>query len=111
MKGITSTLKSVSKSDYTLVCGGSVVNQKIHPSVFKNKDSYEKLEALIRTYFKMGGEQIQFNVISGDTLKDAIEHPEIYDSLVVRVSGFSAFFNTLAYDVKKDILNRTEQRI
>jgi formate C-acetyltransferase len=68
-----------------------------------------KLLALIKTYFKKGGQEIQINATSRQVLLDAMEHPENYPNLVVRVSGFSAFYVTLARSVQLDILNRTQQ--
>ena len=68
-----------------------------------------KLRSLIRTYFKKGGQELQINATSREVLLDAMEHPEKYPNLVVRVSGFSAFYVTLDRDVQLDILNRTQQ--
>ena len=107
-KGPTSTLNSVSKPDYTKVACGSVVNQKYSPSMF-NDANRAKLSALIRTYFKKGGQEIQINATSREVLENAMKEPEKYRSLVVRVSGFSAFYTTLDKEVQLDILNRTQQ--
>ena len=68
-----------------------------------------KLLSLIRVYFRRGGQEIQINSVSRAILADAMEHPEQYRSLVVRVSGFSAFYVTLDRAVQEDILKRTEQ--
>ncbi len=106
--GPTSTLISVSKPDYTKVACGSVVNQKYSPAVF-NDANRKKLLALIRGYFKLGGQEVQINATSPEVLKDAMEHPEQYQNLVVRVSGFSAFYVTLDKAVQLDILQRTQQ--
>lgn len=107
-RGATSTVNSVSKPDYTKVACGSVVNQKFSPSMF-TPEKRKKLMALIKTYFKKGGQELQINATSRETLLDAMEHPEKYQNLVVRVSGFSAFYVTLEKDVQLDILNRTQQ--
>lgn len=107
-RGPTAVVQSVTKPDYTQVACGSVVNQKYSPSMFDD-GKRAKLLALIKTYFKKGGQEIQINATSREVLKDAMEHPENYKSLVVRVSGFSAFYVTLARDVQLDILNRTQQ--
>ena len=107
-RGATSTVNSVSKPDYTKVACGSVVNQKFSPSMF-TPEKRKKLMALIKTYFKKGGQELQINASLRETLIDAIEHPEKYQNLVVRVSGFSAFYVTLEKDVQLDILNRTQQ--
>ena len=69
----------------------------------------KKLMALIRTYFKKGGQEMQINATSREVLMDAMDHPEKYQDLVVRVSGFSAFYVGLAKEVQLDILNRTQQ--
>lgn len=107
-RGATSTVNSLSKPDYTKVACGSVVNQKFSPSMF-TAEKRKKLMALIKTYFKKGGQELQINATSRETLLDAMEHPEKYQNLVVRVSGFSAFYVTLEKDVQLDILNRTQQ--
>ena len=107
-RGATATINSLSKPDYTKVACGSVVNQKFSPSMF-TKEKRQKLMALIKTYFKNGGQEIQINATSREVLIDAMEHPEKYQNLVVRVSGFSAFYVTLDKDVQLDILNRTQQ--
>ncbi len=107
-RGATSTINSLSKPDYTLIACGSVVNQKFSPTMF-GAEKRKKLMALIKTYFKKGGQEIQINATSREVLIDAMEHPENYQSLVVRVSGFSAFYVTLNKEVQLDILNRTQQ--
>lgn len=107
-RGATATINSLSKPDYTKVACGSVVNQKFSPSMF-TAEKRKKLIALIKTYFKNGGQEIQINATSRETLIDAMEHPEKYQNLVVRVSGFSAFYVTLDRDVQIDILSRTQQ--
>ncbi|MBQ2881571.1 MAG: DUF3029 family protein, partial [Clostridia bacterium] len=107
-RGVTATVNSLSKPDYTKVACGSVVNQKFSPSMF-TAEKRKKLMALIKTYFKNGGQEVQINATSRQTLLDAMEHPEKYHNLVVRVSGFSAFYVTLDKDVQLDILNRTQQ--
>ena len=107
-KGATSTLQSVSKPDYARCACGTVVNQKYSPAMFAD-GKREKLLALIRVYFAKGGQEIQINATSAEVLRDAMEHPEQYASLVVRVSGFSAFYVTLGKEVQEDILSRTQQ--
>ena len=107
-RGATSTVNSVSKPDYTKVACGSVVNQKFSPSMF-TPEKRKKLMALIKTYFKNGGQELQINATSREVLLDAMANPEKYSNLVVRVSGFSAFYITLDRAVQLDILNRTQQ--
>lgn len=109
-RGVTATLLSLSKPDYTLVGTGSVVNQKFLPTVFR-EENIPKLRAMIRVYFARGGQEIQINATEPEILRDAMEHPEKYRNLVVRVSGFSAYYTTLIREVQEDILRRTEQTI
>ena len=106
-RGPTCTFSSLVKPDYTKLAECSVVNQKYSPSMFTD-EKRGKLAALIRTYFKKGGQQLQINSTSRKVLMDAMEHPENYQDLVVRVTGFSAFYITLERDVQLDILNRTQ---
>ena len=107
-KGPTVTLTSLAKPDYTKSAGGTVVNQKFSPAAFA-EDKIGNLAALIRVYFRRGGQEVQINATSREVLEDAMEHPENYGDLVVRVSGFSAYYVTLGRDVQLDILNRTSQ--
>lgn len=107
-KGATSTLQSLAKPDYTRCACGTVVNQKYSPAMFKD-GKREKLLQLIKVYFAKGGQEIQINATSAEVLRDAMEHPEQYASLMVRVSGFSAFYVTLGREVQEDILRRTQQ--
>ena len=106
-RGATVTLNSVSKPDYTKAACGTVVNQKFSPSMFEG-ERRDKLRALVRTYFRRGGQEIQMNATSRAVLADAMEHPEQYPTLVVRVSGFSDYFVRLPRAVQLDILNRTQ---
>ena len=105
--GPGAALLSLSKPDYTKSALGTVVNQKYTPHAFR-EDKLDDLAAMIQVYFSRGGQELQINAVSRDTLADAMEHPENYSSLIVRVSGFSAYYTTLSRDVQQDILRRTE---
>jgi formate C-acetyltransferase len=107
-KGPTAVLKSASKLDH-LRTGGTLLNQKFTPSFFDDEESIEKMTALIRGYFLMNGHHIQFNVVSAKTLRDAQKHPEKYRNLIVRVAGYSDYFNDLGEDLQNEIIQRTEQ--
>ncbi len=107
VKGATSTLLSVTKPDYTKAACGTVINQKFSPSMFKG-DKRLKLLSLIKTYFKKGGQEIQINATSRETLLDAMDNPQKYGNLVVRVSGYSDYYVRLSKEVQLDILNRTQ---
>ena len=99
---------SFSKPDYTKVACGTVVNQKYSPEMFQNDELRAKLLAMIKTFMSRRGQEIQINSVSRDVLIDAMHNPEKYQSLVVRVSGFSAYYVSLARSVQEDILKRTE---
>jgi formate C-acetyltransferase len=105
--GPTSVINSVSKIDH-LRTGGTLLNQKFSPQFFEDENSYECLTALIRSYFSKDGHHIQFNVVNAETLRDAQNHPELYRDLIVRVAGYSDYFNDLGEDLQNEIINRTE---
>jgi len=106
-QGPTSVIKSASKIDH-LRTGGTLLNQKFSPQFFEDEDSYSCLTALIRSYFSLDGHHIQFNVVNAETLRDAQKHPELYRDLIVRVAGYSDYFNDLGEDLQNEIILRTE---
>ncbi len=106
--GPTAVVLSCSKPDYTKVACGTVVNQKYSTGMFRDPEKRQKLAAMIKSYFALGGQEMQINSVSRDTLIDAQAHPEQYENLVVRVSGFSAYYTRLHKSVQDDILARTE---
>lgn len=87
-----------------------VFDLRFTPEVMDNETGKRALKSLIDTYFAKGGMEIQINVVSGETLRDAQLHPEKYEDLVVRVSGFSAYYTTLRKVTQDEIIRRTEQR-
>jgi formate C-acetyltransferase len=97
---------SATKFDH-LKTGGTLLNQKFSPDFFKTDDAIVKVSKLIRSYFRLDGHHIQFNVVSADTLKDAQKHPEKYQDLIVRVAGYSDYFNDLGTDLQNEIIRRT----
>jgi formate C-acetyltransferase len=106
--GPTATLKSVSVIDQKKFSNGTLLNMRFHPTALKNETGKAKLIALIRTYFALGGMEMQFNIVSGKTLRKAQEKPEEYRDLVVRIAGFSAYFVELYKASQDDIIKRTE---
>jgi len=106
-EGPTSVMKSASKIDH-LRTGGTLLNQKFSPSFFEDEESYNCLTALIRSYFSLDGHHVQFNVVNAETLKDAQKHPELHRDLIVRVAGYSDYFNDLGEDLQNEIIMRTE---
>lgn len=105
--GPTAVLQSASKIDH-IKTGGTLLNQKFSPSFFASDEALDKLAALVRTYFKLDGHHIQFNVVNADTLRDAQKHPEKYRDLIVRVAGYSDYFNDLGEALQNEIIRRTE---
>jgi formate C-acetyltransferase len=105
--GPTAVLKSAAKIDH-IRTGGTLLNQKFSPSFFKDEESIGKLAALVRSYFRMDGHHIQFNVVDAATLRDAQKNPENYKNLIVRVAGYSDYFNDLGEDLQNEIIRRTE---
>ena len=110
IKGPTAVLKSAAKIDH-IRTGGTLLNQKFSPDFFEGEESIQKLTAMIRSYFRMDGHHIQFNVVSAETLKEAQKHPEHYRDLIVRVAGYSDYFNDLGQDLQDEIIRRTEHQI
>jgi len=106
-KGPTGVILSCSKIDH-IKTGGTLLNQKFSPSFFSTGESLDKLVMLIRSYFKLDGHHIQFNVVSANTLRDAQKHPEKYRDLIVRVAGYSDYFNDLGEALQNEIIRRTE---
>lgn len=105
--GPTAVLKSASKIDH-LRTGGTLLNQKFTPSFFENDNGIESIKNLIRTYFRLDGHHIQFNVVKADTLRKAKKEPEIYKDLIVRVAGYSDYFVDLTEELQDEIIARTE---
>ena len=106
-QGPTAVIKSASKIDH-LRTGGTLLNQKFSPEFFEDEGSYQKLTALIRSYFSLDGHHIQFNVVNAETLREAQKHPELHRDLIVRVAGYSDYFNDLGEDLQNEIIRRTE---
>jgi len=106
-KGPTAVMKSAAKFDHTRT-GGTLLNQKFTPAFFENEESISKLGKLVRGYFAMDGHHVQFNVVTADTLKKAQTNPEQYRDLIVRVAGYSDYFNDLGIELQNEIIRRTE---
>ncbi|PWJ93196.1 formate C-acetyltransferase [Oceanotoga teriensis] len=106
--GPTAVVKSAAKMDH-LKTGGTLLNQKFTPSVIEGENGLDNLAYLVRTYFRMDGHHIQFNVIDKQILLDAQKKPEEYNDLIVRVAGYSDYFNNLDRALQNEIIERTEQ--
>jgi formate C-acetyltransferase len=106
-QGPTSVVKSLGKLDQTK-SGGTLLNVRFVPEMMKSEEDLRKLGSLIRTYFNLGGHHIQFNVVDTETLHDAQKHPERYRDLLVRVAGYSDYFNDMTPQLQNEIIARTE---
>jgi len=108
-RGPTAVIKSVAKMDHVRT-GGTLLNQKFTPQLLADDEGLDKLIHLIRTYFKLDGHHVQFNVVDAATLRAAQEHPEQYRDLIVRVAGYSDYFCDLSAALQEEIIARTEHR-
>jgi pyruvate formate-lyase/glycerol dehydratase family glycyl radical enzyme len=106
--GPTAVIRSLGKMDQ-FKSGGTLLNQKFLPSVLAGEDGIAKMASLIRTYFRLDGHHIQFNVVDTETLRDAQKHPDRYRDLLVRVAGYSDFFVDLDIHHQEEIIARTAQ--
>ncbi|HNY76902.1 MAG: glycyl radical protein [Sedimentisphaerales bacterium] len=106
--GPTAVLKSAAKMDHART-GGTLLNMKFNPQVLDGEESLDKLTQLIRSYFRLDGHHIQFNVVGAETLREAQKHPERNRDLIVRVAGYSDYFVDLGRDLQNEIIARTEQ--
>jgi trans-4-hydroxy-L-proline dehydratase len=109
IKGPTAVLKSASKIDH-LRTGGTLLNQKFTPQLLSTDKGITGASKLVRSYFRMHGHHIQFNVVTAETLRDARKYPEKYRDLIVRVAGYSDYFNDLSEALQDEIIRRTEQK-
>ena len=110
--GPTAVFKSVSKLPTEKITGGVLLNQKVTPTLLERKENRQKLGLLISTFFnRLHGYHVQYNIVSKETLLDAQAHPEKHKDLIVRVAGYSAFFNVLSKATQDDIIQRTEQTL
>lgn len=108
-QGPTAVLKSAGKMDHVRT-GGTLLNQKFAPALVADDEGIRNLGHLVRSYFKMDGHHIQFNVVTDDTLREAQKHPEKYRDLIVRVAGYSDYFVDCGTDLQNEIIRRTEHR-
>ena len=110
--GPTAVFKTVSKLPTEKITGGVLLNQKMTPQMLSTKENKQKLEMLISAFFnRLHGYHVQYNIVSRETLLDAQKHPEDHKDLIVRVAGYSAFFNVLSKKTQDDIIGRTEQAL
>ncbi len=105
--GPSAVIRSLTKLDQTM-SGGTLLNQRFLPSLLKRDEDITRLGQLVRSYFTLGGHHIQFNVVDTATLKAAQETPEDYKDLLVRMAGYSDYFNDMNADLQQEVIERTE---
>ena len=106
-QGPTAVLKSAAKMDHVKT-GGTLLNMKFNPSLVAGDEGIEHLAQLVRSYFKMDGHHVQFNIVSAETLREAQEDPADHRDLIVRVAGYSDYFCDLSDELQEEIITRTE---
>jgi len=109
--GPTASIRSVGKLNLQTVPNGASHTITISPSMVKTPEHIEKLAALLRAYNEVGGTALQINVIDADTLRDAQRNPDVYSNLMVRVTGYNAFFTQVGRELQEEIITRTEHSL
>ncbi len=105
--GPSAVIKSLTKIDHVKT-GGTLLNQRFLPGLLRKEEDIKKLGQLIRSYFTLGGHHIQFNIVDTATLMAAQACPEDYRDLLVRMAGYSDYFNDMNADLQREVIERTE---
>lgn len=108
LQGPLSCIQSFTKHDMTEVINGGPLTMEIHDNTFRNPDGVKKVAALVKAFIDLGGHQLQLNAVNREVLLDAQKHPEDHQNLIVRVWGWSGYFNELHVDYQNHIISRTE---
>jgi trans-4-hydroxy-L-proline dehydratase len=106
--GPTAVIQSAARMDHART-GGTLLNQKFTPKLVEGEEGLDRMAHLVRSYFKLDGHHIQFNVVTAETLRAAQREPEKYRDLIVRVAGYSDYFCDLTAALQNEIIARTEQ--
>ncbi|TDX48254.1 glycyl radical protein [Orenia marismortui] len=110
VKGPTGVLNSVTKFPTIMMTGGQLLNQKFPPELLEGEDRFDRFVSFIKAFINLKAWHVQFNIVSGETLRAAQQNPEEYRDLIVRVAGYCAQFVTLDKKTQDDIISRTEQK-
>ena len=108
LNGPLSCIQSFTKHDLKNIINGGPLTMEIHENTFRNQDGTKKVAALVKAFIDLGGHQLQLNAINRETLLDAKKHPENHKNLIVRVWGWSGYFNELDPEYQDHIISRTE---
>jgi formate C-acetyltransferase len=106
--GPFATINSILKFDQSEYSNGTLCNMKFHPTALQGEGGDRKLRAVMESYFRGGGMELQLNVVSAEMLRAAQKNPGAYQDLVVRVAGFSAYFVEVYKAAQDDLIRRTE---
>ena len=109
-RGPTAVIKSAAKMDH-IKTGGTLLNMKFTPSLLQDDHGIDSLAHLVRSYFKMDGHHLQFNVVQAETLRQAQAEPAAFRDLIVRVAGYSDYFCDLPAALQEEIIARTEHAV
>jgi len=110
-KGPTAAIRSVGKLGLETIPNGASHTITLSPSMVKTKEHVEKLAALLRAYNEVGGTALQINVIDSETLREAQKNPDAYSNLMVRVTGYNAYFTQVGRELQEEIITRTEHSL
>lgn len=108
IKGVLSVIQSFTKFDMKKIVNGGPLTVEIHSNTFRNEYGIEKVAELVRMFVELGGQQLQLNAVNRETLIEAQAHPELHPNLIVRVWGWSGYFNELDKVYQDHIISRTE---
>ncbi len=109
---ILDNIRDVAQLDPRNMNNNIAFNVKIVPAMTHSHErTVDIMHSLVKTYFDLGGMQMQLNVVNSDMLKDAMYHPEDYQNLLVRISGYNAYFVTLNKDMQHELIERAEYGI
>jgi formate C-acetyltransferase len=108
LNGPLSVIQSFTKYDMTNIINGGPLTMEVHDTTFRNDMGIQKIAQLVKSFIDLGGHQLQLNSINRERLLDAQKHPENYPNLIVRVWGWSGYFNELAPEYQQHIIRRTE---
>ena len=109
VEGTTAVLRSMSKLPSARFQMGTLLNQRLTPQIFATDEDVDRFVAYLRAFEALGDYHVQFNVIDSRMLHAAIEHPEEYQDLLVRVASYVAYFVEIDPVGQLDIIHRTEQ--
>jgi len=111
-RSLLDNMRDVARLDPHNITNNMAFNVKVVPSPHDTREkTVQDMFSYVKTYFTLGGMQMQMNVVTSDTLRDAMAHPENYRNLIVRISGYNAYFVTLHRDLQLELINRAEYGI